>query len=100
MRTGSKIENPSTTVDGESRELQLLLFNFLCNLNRAPYKCRAEKWVTPPGPPPYLRKCHATGSDQKLLRKVYLFVFPHTFIHLHLKRFLISQLLMVTDVPH
>ena len=38
MRTGSKIENPypSTTVPKESRELQqLLLFNFLCNVNRA-----------------------------------------------------------------
>ena len=42
MRTGSKIENPSTSVDGESRELQLLLFNFFCYLNRAAYKCRAE----------------------------------------------------------
>ena len=30
MRTGSKIKNPSTSYDGESRELQLLLFNFLC----------------------------------------------------------------------
>ena len=38
MRTGWKIENPSTSVHGESRELQLLLFNFLCNVNRAPYK--------------------------------------------------------------
>ena len=38
MQTGSKIENLSTTVGGESRELHLLLFNFLCNLNRAPYK--------------------------------------------------------------
>ena len=53
MRTGSKIENPSTSVHGESRELQLLLFNFLCNLNRAPYKCSLEKWVALPGPPPY-----------------------------------------------
>ena len=38
MRTGSKIENLSTTRHGESRELQLLLFNFLCNVNRAPYR--------------------------------------------------------------
>ena len=30
MRTGSKIENLSTTRHGESRELQLLLFNFSC----------------------------------------------------------------------
>ena len=44
----SKIENPSTSVDGESRELQLLLFNFLCNLNRAAYKCPAKKWVALP----------------------------------------------------
>ena len=36
MRTGSKIKNPSTVVDGESRELPFLLFNFLSNLNRAP----------------------------------------------------------------
>ena len=42
MRTGSKIENLSTTRHGESRELQLLLFNFLCNLNRAAYKWSAE----------------------------------------------------------
>ena len=53
MRTGSKIENPSTTRHAQSRELQLLLFNFLCTLNRAAYKWSAEKWVTPPGPPPY-----------------------------------------------
>ena len=53
MRTGSKIENPSTSVHGESRELQLLLFNFLCNLNRAPYKWAAKKWVTSPAPPLY-----------------------------------------------
>ena len=38
MRTGSKIENPSTSRYAESRELQLLLFNFLSNLNRAAYK--------------------------------------------------------------
>ena len=38
------------TVGGELRELQLLLFNFLCNVNRAAYKCSAEKWVTSPGP--------------------------------------------------
>ena len=53
MRTGSKIENPSTSLPRESRELQLLLFNFLCNLNRAAYKCSAEKWVTSPAPAPY-----------------------------------------------
>ena len=51
MRTGSKIENPSTTQYAESRELHLLLFNFLSNLNRAAYKWSAEKWVTSPGPP-------------------------------------------------
>ena len=48
MRTGSKIENPSTTRHAQSRELQLLLFNFLCNVNRAAYKWSAEKWVTSP----------------------------------------------------
>ena len=32
MRTGSKIENPSTTVDGESREKQLYLLNFSSNV--------------------------------------------------------------------
>ena len=53
MRTGSNIKNLSTTVDGESRELQLLLFNFLCNLNRAPYKCSAEILPTSPGTTPY-----------------------------------------------
>ena len=42
MRTGSKIENLSTTPYGESRELHFFLFNFLCNVNRAAYKCRAE----------------------------------------------------------
>ena len=35
-----KIENTSTVVDGESLELQLLLFNFLSNVNRA-----ASKWL-------------------------------------------------------
>ena len=54
MRTGSKIKNPSTTVHGESRELQLLLFNFLCNVNRAPYKWAAKKWVKRPDTPPYV----------------------------------------------
>ena len=53
MRTGSKIENPSTVLPRESRKLQLLLFNFLCNVNRAPYKWSTEKWVTSPGPPLY-----------------------------------------------
>ena len=53
MQTGSKIENPSTTVDGESREKQLYLLNFLSNVNRAPYKWFAEKWVTLPGMTPY-----------------------------------------------
>ena len=38
MRTGSKIENPSTVLPRESRELPFLLFNFLSNLNRAAYK--------------------------------------------------------------
>ena len=52
MRTGSKIKNPRTTDKGESRELQLLLFNFLCNVNRAAYKCPAKKWVTSPGTTP------------------------------------------------
>ena len=42
MRTGSNFENPSPSSGGESRELQLLLFNFLCNVNRAAYKCRAK----------------------------------------------------------
>ena len=53
MRTGSKIENPSTSSCEESRELPFLLFNFLSNLNRAAYKWCAKKWVTSPGPPPY-----------------------------------------------
>ena len=49
MRTRSKIENPSTSSGGESRELQLLLFNFLCNVNRAAYKWsvvrkKQKKW--------------------------------------------------------
>ena len=30
----SKIRGPSTTLGGESRELQLFLLNFLCNVNR------------------------------------------------------------------
>ena len=42
MRTGSKIGNPSTSSCEESRELQLLLFYFLCNLNRAAYKWCAK----------------------------------------------------------
>ena len=53
MRTGSKIENLSTTPYAESRELQLLLFNFLCNVNRAPYKCSTKIHTTSPGPPLY-----------------------------------------------
>ena len=52
MQTGSKIENPSTSVHGESRELQLLLFNFLCNVNRAAYKWAAKILPTSPGTTP------------------------------------------------
>ena len=44
---GSKIKNPSTSVDGESRELQLLLFNFLCNVNTV-----RRTSVPPKSPPP------------------------------------------------
>ena len=50
MRTGSKIENPSTTPYAESRELHLLLFNFLSNINRAAYKWSAKILPTSPGP--------------------------------------------------
>ena len=53
MRTGSKLENPSTTRYAESRELQLLLFNFLCNVNRAPYKCSTKILPTTIGPALY-----------------------------------------------
>ena len=64
MRTGSKIENPSTSRYAESRELQLLLFNFLCDVNRAPYKWSAEKWVTSPAPTLYVSEaCGAPVAD-------------------------------------
>ena len=53
MRTGSNFKSPSTVLPRESRELQLLLFNFLSNLNRAAYKWSTEKWVTAPAPAPY-----------------------------------------------
>ena len=52
MRTGSIFKNPSTSRHAQSREKQLYLLNFLSNVNRAPYKWSAEKWVTLPGPPP------------------------------------------------
>ena len=42
MRTRSKIENLRTALSRESRESYNLLFNFLCNVNRAAYKWRAE----------------------------------------------------------
>ena len=54
MRTGSKIGNPSTSSCEESRELQLLLFYFLCNLNRAAYKWCAKILPTSPGTTPYI----------------------------------------------
>ena len=52
MRTGSKIGNPSTSSCEESRELQLLLFYFLCNLNRAAYKWCAKILPTSSGTTP------------------------------------------------
>ena len=42
MRTGSKIENLSTVLPRESQELQLLLLNFLCYVNRAACKCSTK----------------------------------------------------------
>ena len=69
MRTGSKIKNPSTSLNGESRELQLLLFNFLCNLNRAAYKWAAEKGVAPPAWAPYFLITIVRDFQQRQSRK-------------------------------
>ena len=51
--TRSNLKNPSTSLPSSHRDKHFYLFNFLFNLNRAPYKWSAEKWVTSPGPPPY-----------------------------------------------
>ena len=76
MRTGSKIENPSTSRYAESRELKLLLFNFLCDVNRAPYKWFTEIHPTDNRPGPVIistltsacRLCPPAVHSQKSVR--------------------------------
>ena len=80
MRTRSKIENPSTSSGGESRELQLLLFNFLCNVNRAAYKwsvpwCAKKKLGSHDPPPPFTCTRRFTYAHLGILSKVFSRVF-------------------------